>query len=208
MDVIIEELSNELTKQGTEGHLATELLILEYLTRYKPEDQVIRFRYADKLRAIGRIIEAEGILLSLQNSIPREKMYYFHMSIGMLYEDKGEFAKAEHHFRSAADLHGASTAPWVLLGAILDRQGRRNDALDVYQKGLSAQGDVDEVHLNIGNVLRGEGRYEEAIAHYEQAITTSKESDATARKASDAISDLREWARVKANIERMVENAK
>ncbi|MFC1813271.1 tetratricopeptide repeat protein [Thermodesulfobacteriota bacterium] len=56
------------------------------------------------------------------------------------------------------------------LGAILDKQGRIDEAIRRYYESLRIRPDYETAHYNIGNILIKQGHIEEAIGHYLAAL--------------------------------------
>jgi tetratricopeptide (TPR) repeat protein len=62
------------------------------------------------------------------------------------------------------------------LGVILQRSGRREEAISAYRSALSVGGDDDpEVHVAVGNVLAESGAYADAIGHLRRALELDPE---------------------------------
>jgi len=56
------------------------------------------------------------------------------------------------------------------LGAVLDQQGKVQEAIGHYEQALRLKPDYAEAHYNLGIDLMGQGRLPEAIGHYERAL--------------------------------------
>lgn len=52
----------------------------------------------------------------------------------------------------------------------LHRQGRRREAIALFEQGLSADPAAAEAHYEFGYALKAEGRYEDALAAFRQAV--------------------------------------
>ena len=59
---------------------------------------------------------------------------------------------------------------YVNLGHELFEQGRLDEAISHYQKGLETQPNNRQFHNNLANALREKGKLDEAIVHYEKAV--------------------------------------
>ena len=59
---------------------------------------------------------------------------------------------------------------WKIMGALLERTGRKSEALNANQKAVQLEPQDAEAHYNLGNTLMGLGRLEEAEASYKQTI--------------------------------------
>lgn len=56
------------------------------------------------------------------------------------------------------------------LGDVLQKQGKFNEAIQVYQKALKLDPDFAEVYNNLGSILETEGKLEAAVTCYQQAL--------------------------------------
>ena len=59
---------------------------------------------------------------------------------------------------------------WRVLGAIFQKKGRKEDALNANRKALSLSPNDPEILNNLGVTLQHLGRFEESISSYNQAI--------------------------------------
>jgi len=89
----------------------------------------------------------------------------------------GEFDEAEALYRSALAHEPDNLSALQLLGLLLHAQGRSADAVDLLERAVavaSRRGDRSPnyavLHNNLGNALRGGGRWAEATAHYRRGI--------------------------------------
>ena len=60
---------------------------------------------------------------------------------------------------------------WKVLGAVLEKTGRKSEAVDANQTVVALSPQDADAHFNLGNTLRELGRLDEALASYTQAIT-------------------------------------
>ncbi len=141
-----------------------------------------QFLFAEQLRILGRSGEAETIFKDLMALLPAKHAWRVALSLGLLYRDRGEFDKAQATYAECGTLRGESTIPWVYLGGFLASKGDIAEAVKVLTRGLDAEGDRDEVYLNLGNCARAMGDYRTAIQHYSKAIGISPDYE-LARKA-------------------------
>jgi len=58
----------------------------------------------------------------------------------------------------------------INLGIALEKEGRREEALQHYLEALRLEPNRPQVHGNLGNVLDAMGRFEEAVAQYQEAL--------------------------------------
>jgi hypothetical protein len=67
--------------------------------------------------------------------------------------------------------------PHNILGNVLNKQDRTEEAIEHYIHALRIKPDYEEAHYNLGSVLNKHGRTEEAIEHYLQALRINPESE-------------------------------
>jgi tetratricopeptide (TPR) repeat protein len=178
----------DLANKDGRNALLAELLYF-YLSR-RPNDTYRRFLYGDTLRAIGRLDEAEEVLLGMKG-VPTRRAHQVQMSLGRLYEALAKPTEAERHYRRAAELAPHSTVPWVLLGSFLSGRGQLKEAITVLGNGLQAEGDRDEVLLNLGNCRRALRDYAAARQDYKAALAITPGYELARRALSDVEDALR-----------------
>ena len=76
---------------------------------------------------------------------------------------------------------------YIFLGAVQARQGKLEQAESTHRQAtLCATGCIDEAHLNLGLVLRGQGRLAEAAESFRKAL----EIEPKYEEASEALADV------------------
>jgi tetratricopeptide (TPR) repeat protein len=104
-----------------------------------------------------------------------------------MYQRQGKLKQAEDWFRRCIELDSKDPEAWAFLGSNLARQGRLKDAKAAWRRQIRlGTGASDEGHLNLGLILRAEGRYKDALVHAEKAI----ELDPRFRAAQNLKKDL------------------
>jgi tetratricopeptide (TPR) repeat protein len=78
--------------------------------------------------------------------------------------------EAEDHCRKALALNPHFAQAHHQLGAALECQGKRDQALSSYKKAIQLQPDFAEAHYFLANALRDAGALPEAVSNYRQAI--------------------------------------
>jgi tetratricopeptide (TPR) repeat protein len=137
-----------------------------------PDSTRARYQLADAMRMHGRAKEAEPILLSLvdcDSNMKRE--WTVALCLGRLYKATGRHPEAERQFRRACRLHHEAPESWEFLGGLLLSQGKIDEAIEVFNRGLTAQGDLTQIHVKLGFCLRARERYEDALQHFKTAQT-------------------------------------
>lgn len=130
------------------------------------------FLYGESLRKLGLLDEAEGVLLRVYNS-GYEGQDIVETSLGKLYDSRLDFQTAEEWFRKATLSRPENTGPWVYLGVFLLGRNRIGEAIDTFSKGLSAEGNLDEIYVNLGLCYRLLGQYELALGYFTRAMYIS-----------------------------------
>ena len=165
---------------------ATELLRV-YLAR-APSDQFYRYLYGENLRILGFLSQAEEMLHSVElEAVPENKRYLVELSIAKIYEAQGDLNLAEEHYAAATRATPRSTVPWVFFGGFLSVQGRLREAIEILTRGLTAEGDTDEVHLNLAKCARGLGDFAGARGHYEAALRLAPDDQTVRAELDDLV---------------------
>jgi tetratricopeptide (TPR) repeat protein len=168
----------EQADQGQSPATAIELFRL-YL-RFDPEKSYAHFLLAENLRVIGRIDEAEESMNRVI-SVPESKQWLVQICWAEIHAAKGRKLEAEESFQRAIALMPNSTVPYVYYGAWLSRSQRFGEAIAVLCKGLAAEGDLDEVYLNLGNFKRASKDLIGAKDCYQKALEINPTPETKAR---------------------------
>lgn len=133
-------------------------------------DNQQRVRLADSYARAGKMPEAldtleEAVALEPSNA----SLHNYHGQYLFL---AGRFGLAEEAFRRALVLDPYLTDARNNLGAVLDRVGRRDEAIAEFKKALEdpAYPTPQKVWLNLGMTYATQGRSEEAISAMRQAV--------------------------------------
>jgi len=156
----------------------------------------VRLRFAENLRIIGRLTEAEGVLSSITD-ISKEKEWLLNIHKGQIYIDRKDFQAAVQCFTQAVEKNPKSTVPFIYLANAYISSQQQGKAVDVLLRGLQAQGDLDEVYLNLGYCYRTIGEYLLAKESFLKAL----EVDGSCQEAVDALSDVNSVVRFFQEIE-------
>jgi tetratricopeptide (TPR) repeat protein len=165
--------------------------LLELLRSYHaldPAHPFYRFLFGRQLCVVGRWDQGEPILLSVDPAtLPDSIRSPWHICIGGMYEESGRPSEAERYFRAGVEWRPDHTSSWIFLGTYLAKLARFQEALAVFDGALriGAEGDVDEVHVNIGNVRRALGDYAGAAEAYRRAIAIDPDYAIAVHKLAD-----------------------
>ena len=181
-------LRAEIANAMKDDSIAT---VIELLTRYRdvdPHEGFYQYLYGLYLCKVGRRIEGERALLSVDvTSLPDETRCQWEISLGQMYDETGRYDAAEERFRNATDVDPWHTAPWIYLGSFLATRERFSDALAIFDRGLLASGDTDEVYVNIGNVKMAQRDYDGATGAYRAALAVDPDNERAEEKLEDAM---------------------
>lgn len=180
-----------------------EPVVIELLTPYlihKPADAYAWHMLGDALRVVGRFLESERALLRALELAPDSKRCAVCSRLAQLYNDMGRYADAEHYYSDlTADSEWTGLGwLWVMRGANLAILGNYELAEKCHRKATTlGDVDLDEAWLNLGLVLRAQGRYEDAIS----ALRKCLQLDSTCTGAEEAVKSMQgvETAVVAAN---------
>jgi tetratricopeptide (TPR) repeat protein len=172
---------DELLRQAKMAHeQEREAVVAELLGPYlerRPKDDYAWFLFGDSLRVMGLTDEAERALLRAVELTPGPD-WVLQLTLAHLYKDVGNYVEAERWFELAAEDEAASEQAWfwVLRGSNLAGHGQFKQAEKCLRQAISLGDDnKDEAHLNLGNVLRAQGRYLEARRQYQFALDLNPE---------------------------------
>ena len=165
---------------------AFELFRLAY--NLEPSRLSAAYRAALNLIEVGRISDAEAFLNKVLSD-PKGKKWLVELALGQIRTAQFRPEEAEAHFRRARELNRASTSPAVLLADCLFKQEKFEEAKAVLLEAVHCEGDLDEVFLNLGLVMRAQGHYESAKAYLMKALEISPEYDS----AKVALADVEMW---------------
>ncbi|AYM77792.1 serine/threonine-protein kinase [Janthinobacterium agaricidamnosum] len=102
---------------------------------------------------------------------PRERL--FPLLLGMMRYRQTDYAMAEQAFRTSIKLDPQSSNAYAYLNAVLLRQNRNDEALQVLQQGLQLQPHW-ELYSNLGTSLFAKGDYLGAVQAFENAVSSNK----------------------------------
>lgn len=152
----------------------------------KNEEALNHFAHALKLEPnnefalLGRVT---ALLLlrrydeALQQAAAGQKLYPDERSFadlaGRIYYEQGHNDKAEQAFRHSLAIQPDAVYAYASLTAVLQRQGRVEEALQVLQRGLQVR-PSGWLYVNLGNTLFLQGDYAGAAAAFENAVSPDK----------------------------------
>lgn len=165
---------------------ATAELLSPYL-RHRHSHGYAWFLYGDALRAMGLVHEAERALSRSQDLCPKQP--WPRVRLGMIKEQQGHRESAERDFAAAARHKTVASASWfwVIRGTNLASLGQFAKAESCHRRALTCpDADAGEAYLNLGYVLRAQGRYGEAAEAFEACLRASPDHP----EAGDAMGSI------------------
>lgn len=101
----------------------------------------------------------------------RQSLALTHTTIGWVYSDHGDLAKAEALWRRAAEVDPANTACRFHLLMLCQRAGRNREALQVCEEMIQAEPTNAFHRISLGNLYTRLGQSVEAGAAFQEAFT-------------------------------------
>ncbi|MCB1645980.1 MAG: tetratricopeptide repeat protein [Pseudomonadales bacterium] len=92
-----------------------------------------------------------------------------HVNLGRLFQEAGDFAAAERHYRHAVKVEPDNILAAFNLGTLLEETGRLQDAIRAYQNALA----FADTHYNLSRLYELVGEHQRALEHlktYRQLI--------------------------------------
>jgi tetratricopeptide (TPR) repeat protein len=156
-----------LSKSGADA-LSAAVSELQKAEECDPDNAEIRFYYARLLYAKARYVEARDQFLACLKLQPDYRKA--RENLGLCQEALGDSAQAAQSYIMAMKSEDAQAGakhgePFGYYGAMLARLGRREEALQVLQRGIAASPKSFVVNFQLGRVFLGLGQLQEA-EHY------------------------------------------
>jgi tetratricopeptide (TPR) repeat protein len=169
-----------------------QVAAVEILSRYvahRPEHALAWHILGDGLRILRRYEEALRVMIHAEAIALEDERFCAQARLGTLHKDWGKYDEAERWFATAtANSHARHAGyVWILRGAALAAAGKLAEAEACHRKAVTLDDvDIDEALLNLGYVLRAQGRYAEAIESFDQAFAL----DSTCADNREAVKSL------------------
>ncbi len=170
-----------------EGLPATTVELAKQLLAYDPGNLRAQQLLALSLQGMARYDEAQKIYKEFLDASTGTRCAIVRRQLGVLYQDKGDFNKAEKWFQAAIADDPDHATGYVCLGGLYAKRGMLREAEEVHRRGTTcSNGAVDEAWLTLGYVLRAQEHYTEAVECFERALEIDPEHSA----ANDALKDV------------------
>jgi choline-sulfatase len=167
---------------------------IRHVVEQAPRQVAPRLRLGATLVRLGRLREASSAFLKVVELSPRSEQGRKAVeALGLLADrllDQGDLLEAHKAYRAALEAGPADgDAIYSNLALVAYRLGRRDEALDVLQKGLARVPGSARLHFRAGRLLAEAGRREEAEREYRRAVELDDHSPEAAR-AREALARL------------------
>ena len=140
----------------------------------------INLGMAGRSQETGRIEDGLTYFVSRLET-GRYQVGSLHYTIGNGFSALGREEEAKEAYEAAlgdpafANTPGPAARCYKNLGTSFERLGDENKATELYRKALELNPDLPEAHNTLGGYHHRHGRYEEALAHYDQVVFTQRE---------------------------------
>jgi tetratricopeptide (TPR) repeat protein len=148
---------------------------------WQPSDRFALIGKGNSLNALGRLDEAEALLLQVLERDPDNQ--YAHAELGLVQLNRGEVAQAEQSFERARRIAPQGyTCPHEGLGMVYLRQGKVEQARDSFERAIAINPDIEfEKYNGMARILMDEGRHDEARRFLEASIRNYPHDPTAAR---------------------------
>ncbi|QEL14570.1 tetratricopeptide repeat protein [Limnoglobus roseus] len=149
---------------------ATTVALASRWLQTHPDDLTVIYDYAEMLYHMARYDEAIRVYRDAIDRFPT-KRWALYNQMGHLHRYRGELAISEQWYQKAIAEDTDEAASFIFQGAVQARQGKLQQAEETHRRATQCpEGCIDEAYLNLGLVLRGQGRLSEAAASFRKAL--------------------------------------
>jgi tetratricopeptide (TPR) repeat protein len=183
-----DSLRKALTDAFDAEQPATTIALAQKLLASEPEMGSAWTRLGYMLGEVANYHEAENALQNALKVSPRSKHSLIYGYLGHFCKQRGDHEGAVKWYRLITDLEPDDAEGYVFLGCALAVQGKLIEAEQAHRFATTRnEGCIDEAHHNLGLVLRGQGRLDEAVECFEKALQLDPKYD----EAKKALADVR-----------------
>lgn len=183
------EMRQSIKSAARDGQAATTLILSERYLQAHPGDVGVSLDYAEMLSDMARHEEAIRVYEHVLTVVPAgsESRWSILAEIGSVYRKWGRLPDAEPWFKKAIEASPEQTAPYILLGACLARQGKLREAAEAHRAAIAnGRSDLtDEAYHNLGLVLRGQRRWADAATCFRKALEITSDYEGAAEALKD-----------------------
>lgn len=99
-----------------------------------------------------------------------------HLTRGLDFRKRGQYAQAEQEYRAASDLDPQNADLLVSLSTVLFHEGKADDAIGAAQKALFLNPGNDRAHIAVGDGYAAKTDYARAITEFREAVRLNPEN--------------------------------
>jgi tetratricopeptide (TPR) repeat protein len=135
----------------------------------------------------GQYDDARKALMRATKLCPPDKLRIPFAQLGHLYKQKGSFMCAAKWYQKSIDSDPNDASAHIYLGSVFAREGKLHDAEHCHRAATRCKrGCIDEAYLNLGLVLRAQGKLKAAADALEMALKL----DPKYKAAKEALVDI------------------
>lgn len=155
-----------------------------YYERARSLDPAVNDRAARRLAVLYDRLDQQAVAMKEFQELLKKKPKDAALlnDVGYSYYNRGQWAEAETYLRKAIAADKAYKQAWVNLGMALAMQGKYQEGVEAFEKGVSKA----EAQANLGFILVVQGKKAEAAVAYRRAL----EFEPTYQAARQALSKL------------------
>lgn len=157
--------------RAQQGRHEESLRFAERALQLDPSNLFAHNTKSGSLVYLQRYTEAELSIEAARKAHPTERLFID--QLGELRAGQGDYAASEKIFRESIQIQPDAVYAYANLSAVLQRQGRNDEALRVLQQGLEVR-PSGMLYTNLGNALFNRGDYVGAAKAFEHAVSASK----------------------------------
>ncbi len=158
--------------EANRGELDKSLELAQLAMDKDPKNPEFLLVKARLMARAGRQDEVEKLLtrgIEDFSEIPKISVAYAQL----IEVRRGELESAETRLREAVEHDPFNALGWVVLGRVLERTGRAEEAIDTYRRGLESDSSNMDLHGSLGTLLVSRGALTEGIQHLKEAVRLS-----------------------------------
>lgn len=182
----------------SKDYFGYSLILSREIYQEFPEKYIFYLDYATALRKLVRYKEAREILDIIEGICQEELVF-------MVCREKGHLFRAQNDYQKAVEINPNDAGNHIFLGSIFARLGEFERAKQCHRTATQcSKGATDEGYLNLGYILRAQGRLEEALECFENALKI----DPNYQHAHLAIKDINSAIKFRSMDDSIVDHSK
>lgn len=141
----------------------------------------------------GRLEEAEGVFLQVLAASPGDSGFVHH-NLGIVYQRRGDHARAVEQFRKAIEWKQDDTAPHALLGVSLLALGKTQEAVQQLEKAVDLDPQNPDVRLQLAVACERTGDAPKVVEQLRALRRLDPKEPEHAYRLGKAYVDLAAWS--------------